>query len=211
MVSNRIILAREALRAALEIRRIACSDKLDPISIYDLDEKLGIEVKFLAANSFGGMYSKTSQTIIVPSLRPAGRQAFTCAHEIGHWCFGHGTKIDEISAIDENNDPEEFLANLFAGFLLMPPWAVESAFSSRKLNSDTCTELQFYGVSCQLGVGYETLIQHLRYSMEKLSSNRSSTLLKARKTIKILLLGKNVSERVVFVDTFWCKVPVDVQ
>ena len=104
-----MLLARRALRGALETRRRVRASTLDPVCVYDLAEQLGIEVKFFAGNSFGGMYVKTSQTILVPSLRPPGRRAFTCAHEIGHWFFGHGTRIDRLGEIGRRSErkPEE--------------------------------------------------------------------------------------------------------
>src|SRR6185295_2542645 len=104
-----------------------------PVCVYDLAERLSIEVRFQGGNSFGGMYAKPSKTILVPALRPAGRQAFTCAHEMAHWFYGHGSQIDLIEDVapGPSNTPEERLANIYAGFLLMPPWAVEEMFSKR--------------------------------------------------------------------------------
>src|ERR1017187_220960 len=125
-----IELARQGLRGALETRRRGTKSKSEPICVFDLAESLGVEVKFCPGNSFGGMYAKASRTILVPALRPQGRQAFTCAHELGHWFFEHGTHIDELDDMERERDdhPEERLVNHFASYLLMPPWAVEEAF-----------------------------------------------------------------------------------
>src|SRR5437868_6051851 len=88
-------LGRTALRVALELRHRVGVSKRDPICIYDVAGHLGIEVIFHPANTLGGMFSKTNNAIIVPTLRPPGRQAFTCAHELGHWYFDHGNCIDK--------------------------------------------------------------------------------------------------------------------
>ena len=90
-------LARRALRGALEVRKKAGLSLSLPICIYDLaGETLKVEVRFQAGPSFGGMYAKETQTILVPSERPAGRRAFTCAHELGHWYFKHGTRLEDL-------------------------------------------------------------------------------------------------------------------
>src|ERR1039457_6825775 len=109
-------LAREGFRGALETRRRVKVAKIDPVCVYDAAEKLGVEVKFCSGDSFGGMYVKTSQTILVPAMRPPGRQAFTCAHELGHWYFRHGNRIEIFDDLQNssNEDPEERLANFFA-------------------------------------------------------------------------------------------------
>src|SRR5206468_1844508 len=132
---------RQALRAALEIRKRAAKANYEPICVFDLAENLGIEVKFFRGDSFEGMYAPASQTVIVPTLRPPGRQAFTCAHELGHWYFKHGTRIEELKFLDlqYNREPDEQLANVFAAHLLMPSWAVKHAFRRRGYEPGTCT------------------------------------------------------------------------
>src|SRR5436309_2438353 len=99
-MSDRKLLARHALRGALATRHRASIAKSAPICVYDLAKQLGLDVRFHGGSSFGGAYAKASRTILVPSLRPAGRRAFTCGHELGHWYFGHGTRIDELADVD---------------------------------------------------------------------------------------------------------------
>lgn len=103
---------------------------MDPLCIYDFAETLGVEVRFVRGESFEGLYARSSTTILVPSLRPRGRQVFACAHELGHWHFKHGTKIEELKFFDLNYNKrsEEYLANLFAAYLLMPPSVVKKCF-----------------------------------------------------------------------------------
>lgn len=207
-------LARLALRGALETRRSGHVPKDAPICLFDLAERLKLEVRFCAGGSFEGMYAKGSNVILVPSLRPPGRQAFTGAHEMGHWYFGHGSRIDELPefAPDERNDPEEWVANLFAAYLLMPSWAVDSSFKRRRLDPKTCSAVELYAVACELGVGYETLIQHLRWSLRLITSARAVELANVTpKAIREQLLGKVATKHLVVSDTAWAAGNIDLQ
>lgn len=213
-MNGRTLLARQGLRGALETRRRIPIAGSDPICVYDIAERLGIEVRFFGGNSFGGMYAKASRTILVPTLRPAGRRAFTCAHEIGHWFFGHGSRIDDLDIIGSrgDSDPVEHLANTFAGYLLMPPRAVNEAFERRRCVPITCTPLQAYTVAMQLGVGYGTLVSHLRWSLDLITPARAEELLKTSpKQLQESLLGDNRARHLVIADHSWTKVPIDLQ
>ena len=209
-------LARRALRGALEVRKMAQVPISAPLCIYDVAaEKLKIAVRFHAGATFGGMYAKETQTILVPSERPAGRRAFTCAHEVGHWYFKHGTKIEDLEEMEKGglDDPDEVLANQFAGHLLMPKWAVEKSFNDRKLISNTATDRDFYAVACQLGVGYETIITHLRYALDILPAYQAERLLQSSpKAIKERLLNRVFPTHLVVVDLAWKQeIPIDLE
>ena len=79
------------------MRRRAGFSLNEAICVYDLADQLGIEVRFADIPSMEGMYCRESgPTIILSSLRPSGRQAFTCAHELGHHSNGDGTGIDQL-------------------------------------------------------------------------------------------------------------------
>ena len=72
-------------------------------------------------------------------MRPLGRRTFNTAHELGHHVLGHpGMRLDEQigeGKSDPASSPEEFAANAFAGFLLMPKIGVRRAFTARRLES----------------------------------------------------------------------------
>jgi Zn-dependent peptidase ImmA (M78 family) len=132
-MERRRSLVMDAADAALRVRQSAGLGMWTPMCVYDVAEKLGIEVRFVDISSMEGMYCKiATPLILVSSLRPSGRQAFTCAHELGHHIYKHGTRIDELvdrPTAKSRFDPEEFLADCFAGLLLMPKSAVSRAFA----------------------------------------------------------------------------------
>jgi Zn-dependent peptidase ImmA (M78 family) len=177
-------------------------------------ERLKVEVKFCGGNSFGGMYAKASRTILVPALRPAVRRAFTCSHELCHWHYGHGQHIDILDDIrwGYESSPQEKLANCYTGYLLMPPWAVDKASRNHGLTPAKIAPLDLYRLTCQFGVGYETVVQHLRWSLEIVDQNQADDLLKfTSKQLRESLVGASRTRRLVVADQRWEKVPVDLQ
>lgn len=215
-MNKRILLGRKAMRGALDVRRRAGIPYDVPICVYDLAEKLNISVWFQGGGSFGGMFSKTTNSIFVPSLRPAGRQAFTCGHEIGHWYYDHGSKLDtyieEIKC--DINDDDEFLADLFAGHLLMPIGAVQKAFSKRNIIPNSCSDTDFYKISCQLGVGYSTLLNHMRWTQQNLNKTNFDYLKQhTPKSIRANILQSKYDDpgHLIYTDNHWEHVPIDLQ
>lgn len=207
-------LIRGGIRGALEIRLQAGVKNDVPICVYDIADRLGVEVKFYPGKSFGGMYTKSSQTILVPTLRPPGRQAFTCAHELGHWFFQHGSRLDDPNIMERasDTDPEEQLAHTFASHLLMPSWAVKKVFAKRKCDPEHASPLQIYTIAVQLGVGYTTLILHLLHALRLLSQLRATTLLRTSPNrIREEILGCNKTRHLIIADRCWDDVPIDLQ
>lgn len=208
-------LAREANSAALRVRRYAGYSLQDAICVYDIAEKLGIEVRFLDVPSMEGMYAHSPRPhIIVSSLRPMVRQVFTCAHEIAHHRFDHGLHIDEIVEIRSTGllrNPHEFLADCFAGFLLMPKLAVENAINSRGMDLKSCNPAEIFKVSNWFGVGYSTLINHMCWGLRVMSEDKAKSLLRVRpKQIKASILEREVKEGLVVVENNWISRPIDL-
>ena len=208
-------LARQALRAALETRTMAGVGKRAPICAYDLAEQLGVEVKFVRGSSFDGLYSKTTRTILVPSERPPGRQAFSCAHELGHWRFEHGTTLDGLRQTEHftATTPDEFLANSFAAHLLMPPWTVKKAFDLRSWATSLASPEQIFVIAGQLGVGYSTLVYHMSRSLQLMSRRTADQLLRrSPKDIRRVLLDGADSDYLLVADDHWDpQVPLDLR
>ena len=215
-MERRRSLVMGAADAALRVRQSMGLGIWIPICIYDVAEELGLEVRFVDISSMEGMYCKTATPLIlVSSLRPSGRQAFTCAHELGHHIYKHGTRIDELvdqSTAKSRFDPEEFLADCFAGFLLMPKSAISRAFATRGWDVRSCTPLQLYAIAGAFGVGYTTLIRHLSTTLNLLPRSRVSELVRVSpKQIRSVLLGRETREDLVLVDTQWVGRAIDIQ
>jgi Zn-dependent peptidase ImmA (M78 family) len=215
MTAARKELARTALTAALELRTSKGRNLVDPLCIYDLAEELKIELRFADLPSLEGMYSSAPRAaIIIGSERPAGRRVYTCAHEVGHHRFGHGTRVDEIRSEDAGPlpfDPEEFIAQSFAGFLLMPKLAVCNAFATRGWKPAKATEEQIYRISNLFGVSYGGLIRHMANSLGILSAPVAEKLVQSKlKDIR----GEFISDpkrQLVLVDRFWKGRPIDLE
>jgi hypothetical protein len=112
----------------------------------------------------------------------------------------------------ESVDPEEYLADRFASFFLMPKTAVKYGFRARGWEPRDCTQLQVYTVATWLGVGYSTLIHHMRGSLRLLTYPQSIRLLKATpKSIRATILGKEVQENLFVVGEKWTDRAVDIQ
>lgn len=206
-------IARIALRASIEARRKANVPLDEPICAYDFVEKLGVEVRFVGGASFAGMSAKGYDVVFVPAERPPGRRAFTCAHELAHWWFGHGVRVEHLDF--EREDcviPEEMLANQFAAYLLMPRRALKSAFDRRGCRPSAASVRQIYAVACQFGVGYGTLVKHLYWSEGAISRKRMEELQSITpKEIRHELLGSPTSGHLVFADDHWANVAIDLE
>ena len=207
---------QRALTTALRIRQRANVPLTDAICIFDFVERNGIdEVHFFNIPSLEEVYWKQARKIIVSSLRPPGRQGFNCAHGFGHHVFGHGNCIAGVPS-DENGtrklDPKEFLVDCFAGFLMMPRSTVSHGFVARGWQPRTCTPVQAYVVACWLGVGYTTLIHHMRDVLTLTPRAHAEALLKVKpKQIRAALTGRETVENVIAVDTHWTGRPIDLE
>ena len=118
MVTRGGHLPKAGMKAAIKARGKAGSDQIGPVCVFDLAEKLGVTVRFTDIN-MEGMYDRLPKPRIhLSSLRPPPRRVFTCAHELGHHEFGHGSTIDEMKEESESawrESPNELLVNSFSG------------------------------------------------------------------------------------------------
>jgi len=218
VIHQRRALAQQALNMATEVRRKAGFDQKSPICVFDLCDNLGFKVQFVDF-SMEGLYMKDQRPIILlSSLRPLPRRVFNCAHEIGHHVFGHGFRVDELCERltsdrpqSKGFAPEEFLADCFAGFLLMPALGVRQAFVSRGWDVRSTTPLQFFTVACSFGVGYDTLIVHLK-SCSIISRQQANALDKSTpKSIREELLGYSIPEPLTIADEHWVLPTIDAE
>ena len=201
---NRRALATQALQAATATRAKASLDQTGPICVYGLCETLGIVVRF---NNFNmeGMYQRGHPPRIhLSARRPLPRRAYNCAHELGHHVFGHGSSIDELredAKAQPWEDPKEFLADTFAGFILMPIIGLRRVFSVRGWTPKTATPTQIFAIACEFGVGYATLLTHLSAGVTMLSHARAAALQRVTpKALRMDILGALTPEPLIVAD-----------
>lgn len=201
---NRRALATQAMQAAAETRAKGKLDQASPICIYGLCETLGVQVRFNNIN-MEGMYQRgLPPRIHLSARRPLPRRAYNCAHELGHHVFGHGSSIDELredAKVQPWEDPKEFLADTFAGFILMPIIGLRRAFSIRGWTTESATPAQIFAIACEFGVGYATLLTHLSVGVNMLSRGRANALRRVSpKALRMDILGAMTSEPLIVAD-----------
>lgn len=206
-----------ALDKSVDVRMNAGLGVKDPVCIFGLCESLGVRVRFVDV-SMEGLYVRSkvgSPEILISAQRPIPRRVFTCAHELGHHVFGHGFSVDEMvgrAEEDEGFDPDEFLVDTFAGFLLIPTIGLRRAFSVRGLNHKAASPLQLFTIACAFGVGYETLIKHMTYSLRMYTRSELKVLMRhGPKRIRTGVLGFETSDPLVIVDDHWRLPTIDLE
>lgn len=201
---NRQALATQAMQAATMARAKGNLDQASPICIYGLCEALGVQVRFNNIN-MEGMYQRgLPPRIHLSARRPLPRRAYNCAHELGHHVFGHGSSIDELredAKVHPWEDPKEFLADTFAGFILMPIIGLRRAFSVRGWTPETATPAQIFAIACEFGVGYATLLTHLSAGVNMLARGRANALQRVSpKALRMEILGSLTPEPLIIAD-----------
>lgn len=216
MTDIRKFLANRAMSSALRVRISNGYTLTDAISVFDLASKLKIELLFQSLPSLEGMYSPTPiPAIVIGTQRPAARQVFTCAHEIGHHIFGHGTKVDEYTERHPSGrafDEEEFLAQTFGGFLLLPKVAIQNQIRKRGISLGGVSPEPLYKLANYFGVGYKTILNHLRYSLGQISASDFERLNRISVAeIRRTLVGSKSNAPLVCADEHWSNVPIDLE
>ena len=201
---NRRALANQAMQAVIATRAKAKLDQHGPICIYGLAETLGVTVRFNNIN-MEGMYQRGAPPRIhLSARRPLPRRAYSCAHELGHHVFRHGSSIDELREDAKEyrwEDPKEFLADTFAGFTLMPIMGLRRAFATRGWTPETATAAQMFTIACDFGVGYGTLLTHLSASVNMISRARAAALQRVTpKALRTDILGALTPEPLIVAD-----------
>jgi hypothetical protein len=181
----------------------------DSLCPFDAALSLGLIVQFTALPSLEGMYDADKQAIVIGSQRPPGRRRFTCAHELGHHVFGHGTRFDQLETADSD---EEYLADSFAAAFLMPKTAIDAALSRRGWSQRPLTDEMIFVVAQDLGVGYATLVNHLALVLRYVAF-RQKAILATRKPLQIRksLAGFALQRDLFLVDDGWGTRAVDVE
>ncbi|MBT1159637.1 ImmA/IrrE family metallo-endopeptidase [Aminobacter anthyllidis] len=200
MLIDRKALLRNAMQAAADLRDATGFDQFDPADPYVAAAKLSVKVVFLGASMEGFYFKGPPGRILLSGLRPVPRRAFTCAHELGHHWFGHGSTMDELKEDErsESNKPEEVLANGVAAFFLMPTAGIRGAFARRGWNIAAPTPVELFVVACEFGVGYLTLLNHLSYTLREINGTTRTELGKwSPQRVRRLLLSEEYDSLIV--------------
>jgi Zn-dependent peptidase ImmA (M78 family) len=210
------VLAQLANEKAAEIRDLASLDFRSPINVYDLCDAMRVQVRFVDIASMEGLLyiGRGRTTIALSALRPPSRKVYTCAHELGHHVFGHGATIDQTTDRIGNGafEPNEFLADAFAGYLLMPQRAVTRAFVTRGWTHLAPTPDQVFVVGCSFGVGYETLVTHMTHGLRFLSRAQATQLRRSTlPAIRSSILGYPSKSPLVVADRQYSMDTLDVE
>lgn len=213
--AGRKALVMQGLQASIAARVKAGLDLKTPICIYGLCETHNVAVRFNDIN-MEGMYDRVPKPRIhVSALRPLARRAFTCAHELGHHVFGHGSTIDEMRedlANSAERPPNEILADAFAAFVLMPTLGLREAFAKRGLDPNRASALDMYAIACNFGVGQATLVNHLAYGINMINQAQRDRLGRVTpKMIRTELLGEVVSMPLTVADQHWNSPTLDIE
>jgi len=133
----------------------------EPIRIKSILQKNNILTVYLPLSSnFSGMAIKSNGNssskyfILVNSKHPIGKQHFTICHELYHLFFQENFSFSKSNAgTFDKNKPEEYNADVFASFLLLPEIGLQEMIpaSERKKNSISLKTIlsieQFYSCS----------------------------------------------------------------
>lgn len=219
MIASREDLARQAVARAASVRDRFDVPMAAAVNVIDLcieNYKPKIVVRFQDI-SMEGVYLREPRPEIWLGLRPLVRRVYNAAHELGHHEFVHGSTFDELQGEDEDAatrpfDPNEFLANTFASYLLMPRVAVAHAFTIRNWKAETATPVQCFTVACSLGVGYLTLAKHLAYGLRLPPERIWRDLVDAKlPVIRRDLLGAQAQSRLTIIDRHYTLKTVDTE
>jgi hypothetical protein len=217
MIASREDLARQAVARVAAVRDRFDIQMTSAVNVIDLcieRYKPKIVVRFQDI-SMEGVYLREPRPEIWIGLRPLVRRTYNVAHELGHHEFGHGSTFDELQSKGVAPglfDPNEFLANTFASYLLMPRVAVAHAFTVRGWNVETGTPAQCFIVACSMGVGYDTLAKHLAYGLKLPPECIAKTLLSADlPAIRRELLGPQAKPRLTVIDRHHTLKTVDTE
>jgi hypothetical protein len=122
-------------------------------------------------------------------------------------------RLDDLSELrlSDKRPPEEFMADAFAGYLLMSQTSVRKALLDRKLMGQTLTPQEAFRLASFFGVGYTTFAKHLTWSLLAMDPKHCEKLTRTHpKELKEHFGGTPESE-VVLVDTHWRGRAVDLE
>ena len=110
------------------------------------------------------------------------------------------------------NSPEEFAAQIFAGALLMPKPGISNAFAVRGWDPARPEPMEVLTIASLFGVGYRTLISHLRYGVGMMGEGVAQSLAKkSLGTLREELVGGISNSPLHLIDDMWNGRPIDLE
>ena len=175
-----------------------------PVCCYEICKQLGIKVKFVNVSMEGFYQQGKPPRIYVSSQRPNMRRHFTCAHELGHHQFGHGSNLDELEemASQAGKPPEERLADMFAGHLLMPALGLKKAFRLRGVSVETADAISVHAVAGEFGVSFDALLTQLAFGLRYISPQMRHDLREKQAALKQLVNRKQNNRGLLLLDKY---------
>jgi len=215
-MNRRTAMAAKAYRAALQLRTKTRRAMNAPLCPFDVADEIGIEVRFADIASLEAMYvDDGAPKILIAADRPPGRQRFSCAHELGHHVFGHGTHIScvDFSLIDRRGLPEEeYVAQAFAGFFLLPKVAVSHAFTVRRWDPRRAVPEQYYTIAALSGVSFEGLVTHCELGLHLLGRREAASLRSVKlPQLRAKMAGRSIAGNLIMLDAQSLSATADVR
>lgn len=215
-MTHRADLAGDAYREALRLRVKTGRASNMPVCPFDLADQIGVEVRYVDIPTLEAMYVEDGEPkILVSADRPAGRQRFSCAHELGHHVYGHGTRFSchDLSPQQRRSVSEdEYIAQAFAGYLLLPKAAVRYAFMVRGWDPRVAVVEQYYTVASWLGVSFEALVTHCEVGLRLLTRSDAMSLHSMKlPNLRQQITGQAISGHLAVVDSFSTESATDLR
>jgi len=214
---DRIPIAREAARRAIELREQIGVAPNEPVNVIEVAERLGIMVHLSPQTSVEGLYARTNPPNIITSAhRPSGRITFSIGHELGHHIYGHpGVSIDEMKDAEEpfgEKPLHEMQADYFSGHFLMPNRGVRAALAARKWDPKALLPDQAFRLACVFGVSYAAMAAQLRFNLNMIDQPSHARLLSLKPMeIKESILGIEHPRDLMVIDRSWENPSVDLR
>jgi hypothetical protein len=198
---SRADMAAKAYRAALQLRTRTQRGTNVPVCPFDVADEIGVEVRFTDIASLEAVYvDDGSPKILIAADRHI---------------FGHGTHLScvDFSPADHRAVPgEEFLAQTFGGYLLLPKSAVAHAFAARGWDLRQGVPGQFYTVAGLLGVSFDGLITHCERSLRLLGTKNADSLRSVKlPQLRAQLAGRALPGNLTVLDSLGMRGTIDLR
>jgi hypothetical protein len=161
---------RMAMMAANHAHEDTSTARDDYIDVFAALRAAGISCIAKPWDSLAGAYAGPElggPVIMVNSRLDEVTMRHTAGHELGHHCFGHGSRMDEPIDPDVGNlggplPDEEKLAEAFAAWFLMPLPAVRAAMRRSGISRPRSPE-DVHQIACWLGTSFAGTARHLAH------------------------------------------------